>query len=67
MKTVTITCDKCGEPIKDSVCGLVYTGPLGHNQIPTEGWHFHYKCLSQVVDVILKTFVTTNSESKVTP
>lgn len=52
MISTVITCDKCGQEIKDSVCTLLYDGLLGHNQVPPNGWQFHYNCFCVVVNAI---------------
>lgn len=71
MQTITITCDKCGlliEPLSDQFQGrqiagggslstLSYTGVMGHNGVPPDGWHFHYLCFIQVVSTIEKCLI----------
>lgn len=63
MKEVKITCDKCKlsiEPLDKSFAGhsslsvLHYSGQLGHNQVPSDGWHFHYSCFCEIVSAILE-------------
>lgn len=64
MRKVTITCDKCKlliEPLDSNFQGsgnslsvLSYNGLLGHNQVPSDGWHFHYACLCEIVLAILR-------------
>lgn len=58
----TVTCDKCGlsiEPRDEMYRGvgemvtLYYNSMLGHNQVPLNGWQFHYSCFSVVVAAVL--------------
>lgn len=65
MIATTITCDRCGEVIKDTVCTLLYEGIMGHNQVPAYGWQFHYNCFSGVVSAIQRLLLdrsTTNDK-----
>lgn len=79
MKQVQITCDRCGlsiEPLDSaynaqraagggSLVVLERTnGGMGHNQVPLNGWHFHYLCFCDVVTAIRSTFraPTTKAE-----
>lgn len=68
MKEVKYTCDKCLLPIDGEadpeegnfgmvggkeLCELKYTqGLMGHNRVPSSGWHFHYSCFCSVVNTI---------------
>lgn len=70
MKEVRITCDKCKlsiEPLSEKFDGQHMLGAetlvtlarvgggWGHNQVPVDGWHFHYLCFHSVVNAILRT------------
>lgn len=69
MKNTVIACDKCGltiEPLDSAFDtqrvaggGSLATlarigGGMGHNQVPFDGWHFHYLCFCDVVEAILR-------------
>lgn len=70
MRTTTIICDRCGlsiEPLDPafdrqrvagggSLASLGRTsGGVGHNQVPYDGWDFHYLCFCVVVSAIVAT------------
>lgn len=54
MREVKTTCDVCGEIIGDreTPCALYFQSSLGHNQVPVNGWDFHYRCFSKVLRAI---------------
>jgi hypothetical protein len=73
----TITCDRCGlliEPLDDAFDGARIAGGgslialqrtnggLYHNQVPPDGWHFHYLCFGTVVEALSKILNTSSRE-----
>ena len=69
MRETKFTCDKCKlsiEPLDPAfkthnvaAAGSLVTlarvsGGMYHNQVPHEGWDFHYLCFSEVVTAIAK-------------
>lgn len=64
MKETKYICDYCKKditPATGSLAILYYQGQLGHNQVPSEGWQYHYPCFSKLV-VLINQF---NSSLKV--
>lgn len=72
MRNTRTVCDKCGlsvEPLDTkfntqhvagggSLVVLARTnGGMGHNQVPLDGWHFHYLCFCEVVKAITGVLV----------
>lgn len=34
------------------LCTLVYSGIMGHNEVPVDGWHFHYFCFLSIPTIL---------------
>ncbi len=62
MRDIKYSCDSCGKIIDGkaidniagggTLCVLNYEGSLYHNQVPQNGWHYHYSCFCKVVRAI---------------
>ncbi len=61
MRTVTTICDRCKKEVEpnDASVTLSWQCLLGHNQVPSGGWHYHYDCAFTELPDILKKFNET--------